>query len=115
MYVKKYIKNLNNNNINNKKNKNFKSEIISCNLSQSDQKDSDAIFQIEFYSYLSNKSWTIFRKLSDFSQYSTLMEKFYVNVPKIPSKINQPTRINTELNNKKIVFENYIQVNIKLK
>jgi hypothetical protein len=43
------------------------------------------------------------------------MEKFYVNVPKIPSKINQPTRIITELNNKKIVFENYIQVNIKLK
>jgi hypothetical protein len=69
---------------------------------------------MEFYSYLSKKSWTIFRKLSDFSQYSTLMEKFYVNVPKIPLKINQPTRQISDLNNRKFVFENYIQVKNKL-
>jgi len=38
------------------------------------------------------------------------MDKFFVNVPKLPSKINQATRNITELNNKKFIFENYLQV-----
>jgi hypothetical protein len=38
------------------------------------------------------------------------MDKFYVNVPKLPSKVNQETKIVSELVNKKFIFDNYLQV-----
>jgi len=66
--------------------------------------------KIDLYSYLSKKEWSTTRKLTDFMELHSILEKFFVNVPKLPPKINLPTKILSELNKKKIIINNFLQV-----
>lgn len=70
------------------------------------------VLNIEFYSYLSHKSWITSRKLTDFLELHSILEKFFVNVPKLPNKLSHNTKILSELNNKKLILNNFLDVKL---
>jgi len=40
----------------------------------------------------------------------SILEKFFVNIPKLPQKMGQHTKIYNELNKKKMILNEFLQV-----
>lgn len=68
------------------------------------------MLKIDFYSYLSKKEWSTIRKLNDFIELYSILEKFFVNVPKLPQKVGLFTKVFSELNQKKTILNEFLQV-----
>ena len=89
-------------------------EITSFDVQEITKGEENILIKIDFYSYLTQNEWSIKRKLKDFVELYSILEKFYVNIPKLPPRLIQPTKILNELNKKKIILNNFLQVNFFL-
>ena len=69
-------------------------------------------FKIDLHSLISDKSWTVFRRFSEFHDLYLILVKYFISVPKFPNKTLTKVKNFQEINNRKEELDSFLKVKI---